>query len=82
MITEGTSHTITRPGPEIDVTVAAFICHAEDEIEHLVRVTGLDPTDYLTSGEALALAGALTAAAAGELAPPGWSTDTFTRGHP
>ncbi len=36
----------------------------------LIRVVGLDGCDYLNAAEALALAGALTAAV-DELAPPG-----------
>lgn len=63
MIVEGTARAVQRPGPDSDVTVAAFTCHADDgEVERLVRVDGLNRTDYLTAGEALALADALTAA--------------------
>lgn len=70
MIIEGTSRAVQRPEPDGDVTVAAFTCHADGEVERLIRVVGLDRTDYLTSAEALALAGALIAAS-DELAPPG-----------
>jgi hypothetical protein len=63
MIVEGMPRTIQRPRPDGDVTVAAFCCHADNEIERLVRIVGLDPTDYLTGGEAVALARALDAAA-------------------
>jgi hypothetical protein len=62
MIVEGMPRTIARPAPDTDVTVAAFCCHADDETERLVRVDGLDASDYLTGGEAVALARALDAA--------------------
>lgn len=59
---EGLSWVVERPRPESDVTVAAFTCHADGEVERLIRVDGLDRTDFLTSTEATALARALTAA--------------------
>jgi hypothetical protein len=43
---------------------------SEDGSAQWVRVVGLDLADYLTSAEALTLAGTLTAAV-NELAPPG-----------
>ena len=70
MIIEGTSRTVQRPRPDSNVTVAAFTCHADGEVERLVRIDGLEHTDYLTGAEALKLAGALIAAS-DELAPPG-----------
>jgi hypothetical protein len=69
MIVEGMPHTITRPRPESNVTVAAFTCHAEGEVERLIRVTGFEPCDYLLPVEALAMARALVAASGDELAP-------------
>jgi hypothetical protein len=63
MIVEGMPRTITRPPPESDVVVAAVACRADNETERLVRVDGLDASDYLTGGEAVALARALDAAA-------------------
>jgi hypothetical protein len=62
MIVEGIPRAVQRPEPESDVVVAAYTCHADDGVERLVRVDGLDPTDYLTSVEARALARALDAA--------------------
>jgi hypothetical protein len=62
MIIEGMSRAVVRPEPDSDVVVAAFTCRADDEVERLVRVDGLDPNDYLTAGEARALARALDAA--------------------
>lgn len=44
---EGFSWVVERPRPESDVIVAAFTCHADGEVERLVRVDGLDRTDYM-----------------------------------
>jgi hypothetical protein len=68
MIVEGIPRAVQRPQPESDVTVAAFTCHADDEVERLVHIVGLNASDYLTAGEAVELARALDAAA-DELAP-------------
>ncbi|MGO9155340.1 hypothetical protein [Mycobacterium sp.] len=62
MIIEGMPRAVVRPGPDSDVVVAAFTCHADGEVEQLIRIAGLDACDYLTSGEASALARALAAA--------------------
>ena len=70
MIFEGISRTIKRPPADGDVTVAAYICRVEGEIDRLVRIGGLDGCDYLQPMEARALARALDAVA-DELAAPG-----------
>ncbi len=62
-IVEGFSWVVERPRPGSDVAVAAFTCHADGEVERLVRVVGLDRTDYMQLTEARALARALDAAA-------------------
>jgi hypothetical protein len=56
--------TVERPRPNSSIAVAPFIVHDDDE-ERLVRIAGLDPTDYLTPAEARALASALVAAVNG-----------------
>jgi len=57
-------------------TVADVVGLSRDGAEELIRVVGLDVTDYLTAVEASALARALAAAvnevsSDDELAPPG-----------
>jgi hypothetical protein len=60
---EGMSWIVQRPRPETDVAVTDVVASGCDGIdEQLIRVRGLDPCDYLTAGEAQALAGILAAA--------------------
>jgi hypothetical protein len=54
---------IVRPRPNNPITVSPFRTGVTGTIEHLVRVGGFDPTEYLTPAEALQLARALDAAA-------------------
>jgi hypothetical protein len=57
--------TITRPHPYSSITVTGFI-HRDDrgiEIQRMVCVAGLAPTDYLTLDDARQLARALGRAA-------------------
>jgi hypothetical protein len=54
--------TVERPRPNSSITVSPF---SGDE-ERLVRIVGLDTTDYVTPAEALALAGALVAASSSD----------------
>jgi hypothetical protein len=66
---EGFSWFVERPGPNSDICVSDVV--SEDGNAQWVRIVGLHlPADYLTSAEALTLAGALTAAA-DQLTPPG-----------
>ncbi|MGV0717851.1 hypothetical protein ABQE93_20855 [Mycolicibacterium sp. XJ662] len=65
-----TNITITRRSPNASIDVAEFIgdnTAIGADAEHLVRITGLDPTDYLTPAEATALAEALRTVATGEV---------------
>jgi hypothetical protein len=54
--------TVERPRPNSSITVSPF----SGEDERLVRIVGLDPTDYVTPVEAVALAGALVAASSSD----------------
>jgi hypothetical protein len=68
---EGFSWVVERPAPESDVVVSEVVaCSCDGIDEQLIRVAGLDACDYLTCGEALALARIL-AAASDELAGSG-----------
>jgi hypothetical protein len=61
---EGFSWFVERPCPNSDLVVSDVV--AEDGSAQWIRVSGLDlPCDYLTHGEASALAGALAAAVDG-----------------
>lgn len=55
--------TIGRPQPDSSISVAPFVGRFDGDQERLVRVAGLEQTDYLTPAEARELARALDAAA-------------------
>jgi hypothetical protein len=64
-LVEGFSWFVERPCPNSDVIVSDVV--TEDGNEEWIRISGLDlPCDFLTHGEASALAGALVAASSSD----------------
>jgi hypothetical protein len=57
---QGTSRTVERPGPNLDITVTIIGSqHQDTSIEYMIRIAGMDDPDVLAIGEARQLARAL-----------------------